>query len=166
MEHQIYSIQKPPIKSNVMLLRTGIIEMSALLIKEHLILHIWQRKEIENYFIIPEILFKLIPTHFGVSYNEFLSILEKLLDSQYDNTFDAYASQYRIDCKDIDEGQQWDVTTCNQNARTYLRQHWNTLNDKISLVGGKDFLSVLSQYYQKYYKAPFTIKKNNKRINT
>ncbi len=127
--------------------------------KEHLILHIWQRKEIENYFIIPEILFKLIPISFGVNYNEFLRIFEKLLDSQYDKTFDAYASQYRIDCKDIDEGQQWDVTTCNQNARTYLGQHWNTLNDKISLVGGKDFLSVLSQYYQKHYKAPFTIKK-------
>ncbi len=34
--------------------------------KEHLILHVWERKEIENYFIIPEILYKLIPESYNL----------------------------------------------------------------------------------------------------
>lgn len=127
--------------------------------KEHLILHIWQRKEIENYFIIPEILFKLIPQSYGASYDKFLNDLENLLNEQYDKTFDAYASQYRIDCKDLDNGQQWDPTTCNQNARAYLKQHWNAIDDKIALVGGKEFLSVLAKYYQDNYKVSLTIRK-------
>lgn len=126
---------------------------------EHLILHIWQRKEIENYLIIPEILFKFIPISFGVTYEEFLNILESMLDDQYDKVFDAYASQYRIDCKYLDNGNQWDQTTCNQNARAYLKQHWNTLSDKIAIVGGKEFLSLLTNYFRDNYRVSLTSRK-------
>ena len=126
---------------------------------EHLILHIWQRKEIENYFIIPQILFKFIPRSYGITYEDFLTQLETLLNEQYDKVFDAYATQYRIDCKELDNGQQWDNATCNQQARSYLRDHWSSLDDKISLVGGKDFLSLLTNYFKDNFKVALSIRK-------
>ncbi len=126
---------------------------------EHLNLHVWQRKEIENYLIIPQVLFKFIPKSFSITYDDFIRQLEVLLDEQRDKVFDAYANQYRIDCKELANGQQWDTATCNQNARTYLKEHWNTLNDKIALVGGKDFISVLAKYYQDNYKVSISMRK-------
>ncbi len=127
--------------------------------REHLLLHILQRKEIENYLIIPQILFKLLPPSLGITYEAFLTQLEMLLDEQQDKIFDAYATQYRIDCKELDNGQQWDTATCNQNARAYLREHWNTLADKITMVGGKEFLTVLAKFYQDNFKVTLTIRK-------
>ena len=126
---------------------------------EHLLLHVWHRKEIENYLIIPQILFKFIPKSACLTYDTFLKQLEALLDEQYDKVFDAYATQYRIDCKELANGQQWDTATCNQNARAYLKEHWNTLDDKIALVGGKDFLSYLSKFYQDNFKVTLSPKK-------
>jgi hypothetical protein len=133
---------------------------------EHLNLHIWHRKEIENYLIIPEILFKLIPNTYGITYDKFLLQLETLLDEQRDKVFDAYANQYRIDCKELDHGQQWDIATCNQYARNYLKEHWNNINDKISMVGGKDFLSVLITYYKENFRVTLTIKKIMNELTT
>lgn len=126
---------------------------------EHLNLHVWQRKEIENYLIIPQVLFNFIPKSFSITYDVFVRQLEVLLDEQRDKVFDAYATQYRIDCKELANGQQWDTATCNQNARTYLKEHWNTLNDKIALVGGKDFISVLAKYFQDNYKVSISVRK-------
>lgn len=127
--------------------------------KEHLILHVWERKEIENYFIIPEILYQLIPEVYSLSYDAFLTLLNNLLDEQRDKVFEAFASQYRMDGKELDNGQQWEVSTCIQESRKYLKSNWTTLDNKISLVGGKDFLSVLAKYYQDNFKTHLTIKK-------
>lgn len=136
--------------------------------KEHLILHVWERKEIENYFIIPEILYKLIPESYNLGYDDFLTQLNNLLDEQRDKVFEAFASQYRIDSKELDNGQQWEVGTCIQESRKYLNSNWTTLDNKISLVGGKDFLSILAKYYQDNFRTHLTIKRiiENLTLNT
>ena len=128
-------------------------------LKEHLELHIWDKKEIENYLIIPEILFEFIPKNYNITYDNFLLILDELLESQKDNVFDLYSGQYRIDCKELDDGQQWDNRTCNQHAREYLNLHWKTMDDKIALVGGKEFLSIINKFYQDNYKTAISAKK-------
>ncbi len=127
--------------------------------KEHLLLHVWERKEIENYFIIPEILYQLVPKSYSLSYDDFLTLLNDLLDDQRDKVFESFASQYRMDSKELDNGQQWEVSTCIQESRKYLKSNWTILDNKISLVGGKDFLSVLAKYYQDNFKTHLTIKK-------
>ena len=119
-------------------------------------LHIWERKEIENYLIIPEVLWKFIPDKFKISYEGFLSILESLLEQQRDDVFDCYSTQYRVDSKAI-ANEQWDNTTCNQHARKYLEEHWTTLENKISLVGGKSFLSCLSAFFKEKYNVQISI---------
>lgn len=136
--------------------------------KEHLILHVWKRKEIENYFIIPEILYQLVPKSYILSYDDFLTLLNNLLDEQQDKVFEAFASQYRMDSRELDNGQQWEVSTCIQESRKFLKSNWTTLDNKISLVGGKDFLSILAKYYQDNFKTHLTIKKiiENVTLNT
>lgn len=133
--------------------------------KEHLQLHVWQRKEIENYIIIPQILFKFLPKSAGLTYEKFIEQLEEMLDEQYYKVFDAYATQYYNDCKEL-TGQQWAQVTCNQKARAYLKDHWNTLDDKIALVGGKDFLSYLAKFYQDNYGVTLSHKKIIDEITT
>lgn len=127
--------------------------------KEHLILHVWNRKEIENYFIEPSILYTFIPSKYNVSYDDFLVMIDALIEEQKTAVFDSYATQYRIDCKFLDNGQQWDVATCNQHAREFLRTHWTTRENKISLIGGKNFLSVLSDYFQRNYQVALSPRK-------
>lgn len=127
--------------------------------KEHLTLHVWHRKEIENYFIEPQILHSFIPEKLNVSYDEFLAILDDLIEDQETSVFDSYANQYRIDCKFLDNGQQWDVATCNQHAREFLQTHWTTRENKICLIGGKNFISVLSDYFQRNYQVTLSARK-------
>lgn len=126
--------------------------------KEYLNLHVWERKEIENYLIVPEVLYELIPVRYHIKYEDFLLQLDSLLDSQKDDVFDSFSTQYRQDCKYIDEGQQWDIKTCNQKARNYIAENWTDMSKKISLVGGKDFLKLLNLYYSEHYKITFTLK--------
>ncbi len=128
-------------------------------LKEHLNLHVWEKKEIENYLIVPEVLYSLIPSKFNISYDEFIVTLEKIIDQQKDSVFDSISGQYRIDCKELSEGQQWDTATCNQRARTFLSKNWTSLENKISIVGGKEFLSILAKYYKDNYHFSISAKK-------
>lgn len=128
-------------------------------VDQHLQLHILQRKEIENYLIIPQALFKVIPKTANLIYDDFLEQLEALLDEEYNKVFDAYATQYHIDCKKLTKGPQWETKTCNAKARAYLEEHWKTIDDKIALVGGKEFLSRLAKFYQDKFGVTLTIKK-------
>lgn len=127
--------------------------------KKHLILHIWSRKEIENYFIVPEVLFSYIPKEFGLDYEQFLSELDTLLEHEKDSVFDAYANQYGVDSKFLSGGEQWDVSRCNREARIYLNSHWQTLDDKISLVNGKSFIKKIRNHFQTKYGVDVTITK-------
>ena len=85
--------------------------------------------------------------------------MDNLIEDQETSVFDSYANQYRIDCKFLDNGQQWDVATCNQHAREFLQTHWTTRENKICLIGGKNFISVLSDYFQRNYQVTLSARK-------
>ncbi len=119
--------------------------------KEHLSLHIWSKKEIENYLIKPQILYKLIPTSTNIKYTDFLVEFEKLVEMEKDNVFDSYATQYRVDYRFFKSDQQWDVATCNKKAREYLSKHWTSLDNKLALIGGKEFLKKIKKLFQESY---------------
>lgn len=127
--------------------------------QEHLELHIWERKEIENYLIVPEILYQLIPKNRGIAYDDFLSVLDTLINSMRDVVCDSYSNQLERDSKIISGGQQWNSMTCNPMAREFVNTNWTTLENKIKLVGGKDFLAILRQYFQDNYKVTLTYNK-------
>ena len=61
----------------------------------HLNLHIWSKKEIENYLLIPKAIFRIIDKP-EVDYNVFLENFNELIDSQKDDIIWKYADQLQI----------------------------------------------------------------------
>ena len=123
---------------------------------QHLFLHVWRRKEIENYLIIPEVLFKFVPAEIKLQYGDFLEIFTRLLNEQQDKVFDAISSQYETDSKILTGGERWQSGRCNQETRAFMQANWTTMENKVELVGGKEFLSVISAYFQSNFKISIT----------
>lgn len=142
--------------------------------EHHLQLHIWRRKEIENYLIEPSVLYLLVPDKTNCSYEEFLEEFDDLLDSFKQDVFDNYVEQYEKDSKYLSEdGKRWGSKKCIELARMYIGDQWITRENKIALVGGKAFLSKIKELFQNKYKVTisndkiikkFTIEKISKEI--
>ena len=128
--------------------------------EKHLYLHVWERKEIENYLIIPEIIYQYVPSKFKLCYADFLQILDNLLEEQKNTVFDSFSEQYRKDSKNSEKPGQWDIAKCNSTTRQFFSKYWNTLEDKIKLVSGKNFLSIVFEYFQ----TNFGVTLSNKKI--
>lgn len=112
--------------------------------ENHLILHIWRRKEIENYLIIPEVLYRLLGKRKPL-YEQFLIEFEGILDDYKEDITDWIADKIR------EENMSLEGSTCNKQAREYMRKNWITLENKIALVPGKDCLSKIRKWIQEKY---------------
>jgi hypothetical protein len=110
-------------------------------------LHIWERKEIENYLLDHNVIARLIkqrakmtaPTPAAVQ-----AFLLEACEEEKDTTFDAIATHLGHQDKTLGPG------GANKAARALLDQHWQ--QDKLHLVGGKTLLSRLSTWTQEQYK--------------
>ena len=115
--------------------------------KNHLKLHILNKKEIENFFIAPSALFRLSKQPISQE-KQFLSEYEKMVDEFKDKVFDRTLGKmlefYRPDGKDY--------TTVSALAREYVKSHWTTLDEKIGMVSGKELLSQTNAWMQEQYK--------------
>lgn len=109
----------------------------------HLNLHIWKRKEIENYLLEPEVLFRLSKQE-EEKHDIFMHELERFVDTFEDNVFDQYAEH-------ILKFRKIDVSTANAQAREYMKNKWIDLRSKLSMVGGKKFLKELIKWFRKVY---------------
>ncbi len=110
-------------------------------------LHVWKRKEIENYFIVPTAIQRLIAARVtGGRVAPDVSAIERALDNfcgaLKDESFDKYAEEYirRKQPKQAIEG--------NQYARARVDANWDSQNVRLSLIGGKELISALSQWSQ------------------
>ena len=119
--------------------------------REHGIdLHIWAKKELENYLLIPSTIQRAIISKISEeqkipSIEEITTILESIADSLYDSTFDAISSE--LLARDRPSG----PTSANKNARIKLKAIWINLENKLSVVSGKQVLSKLSEWAQNQY---------------
>lgn len=112
--------------------------------ENHLQLHIWKRKEIENYLLEPAVLYRLIKRN-TESYDEFIKKLDNLADEFRDEVFDQYAEHVKKYQRSLDVG------SANKIARKYLEKNWTNLEEKLALVGGKAFLKRLHKWYRDEY---------------
>jgi energy-coupling factor transporter ATP-binding protein EcfA2 len=120
-------------------------------------LHIWSRKEIENFLIVPSAIQRVIafgckanktpPTVEDVE-NEINSIAEGLRDEIFDNLCTEFATN-----KALAAG------TANKRARERLTQAWSAFEGRISIVPGKQMVSALSSWSQKNFSASFNATK-------
>lgn len=116
----------------------------------HLNLHIWERKELESYLINPNVLYKFIKDN--VSYEDFISGLNYALDSFYYELMDQYSNAIH----EVDRSKN--IQTTNQEARLYIDARWDSLDNKLRLINGKNLLSFIIKYMKKKYKV--SINKN------
>ena len=116
-----------------------------------LVLHIWERKEIENYVIEPQVLFRLTSLE-KEEYGQFLEKLEKLLDEFKDDVFDQYAEH-------IGKYRKCASSTANKEARKYVNNHWKSIEEKIAMVSGKKLLKVINNWMKTEYGVSCTMYK-------
>lgn len=109
----------------------------------HLDLHIWERKELESYLINPQVLYKFINNKTSMS--EFINKLEQALDCFYFELMDQYSNAIH------ESDRSKNIQTTNKEARLYINEKWNTLEQKLKLINGKKLLSFIIQYMKENY---------------
>jgi hypothetical protein len=111
-------------------------------------LHIWSKKEIENYLINPKVIHRIILQK-GKKVNvstldELITQLNILCESFKEEVIDDYATEFQAKDKSIV------VKTANQKARDYINSIWES--EKFSLIPGKKFISSLSGWSSTKYR--------------
>ncbi len=113
-------------------------------IDSNLNLHIWKKKEIENYVIVPSTIFRLtkLPSN---KYADFREKLEGIVDEFKTYVTDQISDQIH----NFDRGKS--LSTCNAGARLIVESCWTTLENKISIVSGKELLSRINLWIRGEY---------------
>jgi AAA ATPase domain len=116
-------------------------------------LHIWSKKEIENFLIVPSAIQRIIaggckgqktpPTAEEVE-KEIDRVAKKMRDEIFDNLCTEFATN-----KALAAG------TANKRAREKLAEAWNTFEGRTSVVPGKQMISALSGWSQKNFGVSF-----------
>ena len=108
---------------------------------EELLLHIWKKKEIENYLINLDVIYRIIvQKNKSIIYDKFVQEINAILEEMKDEVIDQYSEAYKSTNK------AYTVGKCNQYAREEVKKHWGSIKDKIGLVNGKDLLGKIRIY--------------------
>ena len=110
-------------------------------------IHIWSKKEIENYLINLEVIYRYLNSisKVNVDKSKILKALETICDDLHDDVFDCFAVE--LQSKDRSKT----VKTVNNKVREIMNERWTTLDSKLSVVSGKIFLKKLSKWCQDTY---------------
>lgn len=107
-------------------------------------LHVWKRKEIENYLIVPSAIYRIISSrsrNYSPDLNEISNKIELIADELRDEAFDAISNEYH-------HHKRLDASQSNKKAREIIDKAWGTLEGRLSLISGKKAISMLSQWAQ------------------
>jgi hypothetical protein len=118
---------------------------------EHRIgLHIWNRKEIENYAICPIAIARYLNNKRrkgkSVSKDEVERILNEICENLKDETHDLISEEYIRRHRPKNAAAEG-----NAYARGELRARWTSLSGKLGIVSGKAVLSRISSWAQRNY---------------
>jgi hypothetical protein len=115
-------------------------------------LHIWQRKEIENYLLVPSAIVRLIAKRLGKqtdppSEERVRARLEKIAETKKDETFDAISQEV------LGENRSRGAKFANEAARKWIEEAWSSFDGKLSTISGKFMLSRISGWAQRTFGA-------------
>lgn len=110
-------------------------------------LHVWEKKEIENYILTPRSVFSLtnLPED---KYEEFCLELFEELNKLRSQTLGGFLDQ--CDCRFRVQGHA--PSTNLKIANAELEKKWGTLEGRISIVNGKDLISLVNKWVKERYK--------------
>lgn len=117
-------------------------------------LHIWNRKEIENYLLVPDLIYRVLRSRIlkGAAFPDVAHIesqFDQICDDLRDETIDALAQNY------FNQNRALGLTNANQRARIKTETAWVTREGRLGLVSGKEMLSRLSAWSQQHYGVSF-----------
>ncbi|WP_213613630.1 MULTISPECIES: AAA family ATPase [Paenibacillus] len=114
-------------------------------------LHIWSKKEIENYLLVPETIARIVNISRKKQGSRVTkeTVIEKIMEiteGLKDDAIDAIATEY------LEEGK---VKKANTIAREIVNRHWDSYEKRISLLSGKAILTLLSAWTQQEFSFSF-----------
>lgn len=115
--------------------------------ENHLILHIWEKKELENYILSPKALARVagIPIE-GNEYASFCNALFKVLGQLAEQTKDSILDHY------CNQDKSKNPSYFRPLVDSYFNPKWETLSGRLSIANGKDILSVVNHWIKSTYK--------------
>jgi len=119
--------------------------------KERLKLHIWTKKEIENYLLIPEVLFRISKGQDRAKfYQEVEDICETFREETLGKFFDKMIAYGTGDGKELDS--KWEASKKYSKCQELFDNRWKvSLENKISMINGKDLKSKIYKFIEKEY---------------
>ena len=133
--------------------------------KERLKLHIWTKKEIENYLLIPEVLFRISKGQDRDKfYQELEGICETFREETFGKFFDKMVSYGMGDGKELNS--KWEPSKTHSKCQELFDNRWKvSLENKMSMINGKDLKSEIYKFINKEYHQNCTDKIIFKEIN-
>lgn len=113
--------------------------------ESHLQLHIWERKELENYILSPQSIFRLTDKS-QEEYSQFRDELLHELEALRMQTLGGLLDQF-----DHEFNRQSPSTNL-ELATSELDKHWATLEKRLSVCNGKDLISLINRWIKESYK--------------
>lgn len=115
--------------------------------EEGIEIHVWKRKEIENYFLLSGAITRAINAGIEdhgtpVTESDVKAALSDIAEELKEGTFDALAEYMQL--ADKARG----VANANRLARARVEASWSTLEDRLGVVSGKAVLSRISKWSQ------------------
>jgi hypothetical protein len=117
-------------------------------------LHIWDRKEIENYLLVASLIHRVIDERLaarteGPTQDEVTAMMDDIASGYEHDVTDRFAHEYHI--RDRAAG----LATANRRARNHVGPLWATVEGRIARAPGKAVLSKLSEWSQTEFGVSF-----------
>lgn len=121
-------------------------------------LHIWQRKEIENYLLVPSAVARIIQNDAkaGITHPseaQILEVLDGIAEGLRMNAFNAIATAF------LEENRQLGINGANKAADQRLKKMWGTTSDKLCVISGKEILHRLNEWSKAKFDVSFSARR-------
>lgn len=113
--------------------------------ESHLTLHVWRKKEIENYLITPESVFRLTGLEEDLRH-EFLGKFFEMTNQMYARTLESTMDYLSSVERSKTAGAIMKMAT------SVIAPSWDTLEGRLSVVNGKDLMSLVNSWLRNQYK--------------
>ncbi len=115
-------------------------------------LHIWKKKEIENYLIKASVLERIL-SHKGKngspSVSEIENKIEEITNALKNQTIDCFSQEFHS------EERSKGIASANKKARELVENSWSTITKRLNVVSGKKIISKLSSWSSENYGVSF-----------
>ena len=112
--------------------------------ENHLQLHIWKKKELENYILTPQSIFKITKRPIE-EYQKFRHELFTEIGKLKDQTLGCILDQFDHDFPNENP------STNLKKASAELEKRWDTLENRLSVCNGKDLISLINEWIRQLY---------------